>query len=148
MYELHTFYFSWTLYLYLFRYSSQGWLLDQIAIFALVDSFVRRCKDLLEVSKHYKMMQTHTHTHKLYIFQMHAEFLHPTFSSTHPEYPLRFLNNSHLCVSLLLSFLVFPRTPVLAESCFLYHLSFLYLFMHIFCCVLLLVPHTLGTFHK
>ncbi|XP_043099095.1 dynein axonemal heavy chain 2-like [Puntigrus tetrazona] len=31
------------------KYSSQGWSLDQITIFALVDSFVRRCKDLIEV---------------------------------------------------------------------------------------------------
>lgn len=62
MYELHTFYFSSTLYLCFFRYSSQGWSLDQITIFALVDSFVRRCKDLIEVSKYYKMMQTNTHS--------------------------------------------------------------------------------------
>ncbi|TRY86536.1 hypothetical protein DNTS_031646 [Danionella cerebrum] len=31
------------------RYSSQGWSLDQISIFALVDSFVSRCKNLIEV---------------------------------------------------------------------------------------------------
>ncbi|XP_049338447.1 dynein axonemal heavy chain 2 [Astyanax mexicanus] len=29
--------------------SSEGWVLDQISIFALVDAFVQRCKDLLEV---------------------------------------------------------------------------------------------------
>ncbi|KAL0970220.1 hypothetical protein UPYG_G00238880 [Umbra pygmaea] len=31
------------------KYSSEGWVLDQISIFALVDAFVQRCKDLLEV---------------------------------------------------------------------------------------------------
>ncbi|KAI2662835.1 Dynein axonemal heavy chain 2 [Labeo rohita] len=34
------------------RYSSQGWSLDQITIFALVDSFVQRCKDLIEVCEY------------------------------------------------------------------------------------------------
>lgn len=69
---------------------------------------------------------------KLYTSQTHAEFLHPTFSSTHFESILSDFSIIHISVSLLLSFLVFPRTPVLAEICFLYHLSFLYLFMHIF----------------
>ncbi|XP_045081518.1 dynein axonemal heavy chain 2 isoform X2 [Coregonus clupeaformis] len=31
------------------KYSSKGWVLDQTSIFALVDAFVQRCKDLLEV---------------------------------------------------------------------------------------------------
>ncbi|XP_067117224.1 dynein axonemal heavy chain 2-like [Osmerus mordax] len=31
------------------RYSTKGWVLDQTSIFALVDAFVQRCKDLLEV---------------------------------------------------------------------------------------------------
>ncbi|XP_035375794.1 dynein heavy chain 2, axonemal [Electrophorus electricus] len=31
------------------KYSSVGWVLDQTSIFALVDAFVQRCKDLLEV---------------------------------------------------------------------------------------------------
>ncbi|KAG1928324.1 dynein heavy chain 2, axonemal, partial [Pimephales promelas] len=31
------------------KYSSQGWSLDEISIFALVDAFVQRCKGLIEV---------------------------------------------------------------------------------------------------
>ncbi|KAM6949562.1 LOW QUALITY PROTEIN: dynein axonemal heavy chain 2 [Aplochiton taeniatus] len=31
------------------KYSSKGWVLDQTSIFALVDAFMQRCKDLLEV---------------------------------------------------------------------------------------------------
>nr|XP_029501164.1 dynein heavy chain 2, axonemal-like [Oncorhynchus nerka] len=31
------------------KYSSKGWVLDQTSIFALVDAFIQRCKDLLEV---------------------------------------------------------------------------------------------------
>ncbi|KAL2079072.1 hypothetical protein ACEWY4_024816 [Coilia grayii] len=31
------------------RFSAKGWVLDQTSIFALVDAFVQRCKDLLEV---------------------------------------------------------------------------------------------------
>ncbi|XP_063042411.1 dynein axonemal heavy chain 2 [Engraulis encrasicolus] len=31
------------------KYSAKGWVLDQTSIFALVDAFVQRCKDLLEV---------------------------------------------------------------------------------------------------
>ncbi|CBY36333.1 unnamed protein product [Oikopleura dioica] len=31
------------------KYSSQGWVLDQSSIFAQIDAFVQRCKDLIEV---------------------------------------------------------------------------------------------------
>ncbi|XP_076145705.1 dynein axonemal heavy chain 2 [Alosa pseudoharengus] len=31
------------------KFSAKGWVLDQTSIFALVDAFVQRCKDLLEV---------------------------------------------------------------------------------------------------
>ncbi len=31
------------------RFSSEGWVLDKSTIFAQIDAFVQRCKDLLEV---------------------------------------------------------------------------------------------------
>lgn len=38
------------MFLFLARYSSQGWSLNETSIFALVEAFVQRCKDLIEVS--------------------------------------------------------------------------------------------------
>ena len=32
------------------KFSSTGWVLDKSSIFAQVDAFVQRCKDLLEVN--------------------------------------------------------------------------------------------------
>ena len=33
------------------KFSSTGWVLDKSSIFAQVDAFVQRCKDLLEVNE-------------------------------------------------------------------------------------------------
>lgn len=33
------------------RFSNRGWVLDQTSIFAQVDAFVQRCKDLIEVGR-------------------------------------------------------------------------------------------------
>lgn len=66
MYELHPIFLNRIFFSSVFIYTL--WSLDLINIFALVNSFEQKCKDLIEVSKHYKIMQTHTH--KLYIFQM------------------------------------------------------------------------------
>ena len=32
------------------KFSAEGWVLDQSSIFAQIDAFVQRCKDLLEAS--------------------------------------------------------------------------------------------------
>lgn len=42
------------------RYSPQGWVLDKSAVFAQVDAFVQRCRDLVEVCEcqvHFKRME-------------------------------------------------------------------------------------------
>ena len=31
------------------KFSSEGWVLDESSIFAQIDAFIQRCKDLLEV---------------------------------------------------------------------------------------------------
>ena len=39
------------------KFSSSGWVLDKSSIFAQVDAFVQRCKDLLEVKQFSGFMQ-------------------------------------------------------------------------------------------
>lgn len=42
------------------KLSSERWILDQSSIFAQVDAFVQRCKDLLEVYKLCSVLTVHT----------------------------------------------------------------------------------------
>ena len=59
------------------RYSATGWVLDQTSIFALVDAFVQRCKDLLEVSIHTECTHPQPHT------SSHTHTYNPPHSLTH-----------------------------------------------------------------
>ena len=42
------------------RFSTRGWILDQTSIFAQVDAFVQRCKDLIEVGRLSGRLRAHS----------------------------------------------------------------------------------------